>query len=174
MATIDPVLERYLALSRPTDKAQRTPIVHRSGLFGEKTTVFSHFPVEVSCAFSPTLSASFEEHRALAAPTQPIPTEIVGGDLLSIKRLLLWALCDHLTNKDIRSGIKTVPDAYLYSACNTYTPTTNLYLMLETIYRLDALASYRVAIVSRRTYVSSRSPCAKECRIRGRTPGLDA
>ena len=149
MATIDQALERYLALSRPIDKAKRTPIVHRSGLFSENTTIFSHFPVEVSCALSPRLSASYAEHKILAPSTEPITTEIVGGDLMSIKRLLLWALSDRLAGHDISTGVKTVPEAYLYIEPDQYTPTVNLHMMLEAVYRLEAPFPYRVAIVSR-------------------------
>ena len=147
MATVDPVLERYLALSRPVDKAKRTPIVHRSDLYGEKTTIFSHYPVEVSCALSPTLLASYAEHKTLAPSTEPIQTEIVGGDLLSINWLLLWALGDHLAEHDLASGVKTVPEAYLYTEYDQYTPTVNLHMMLEAVYRLEFPFCYRLAIV---------------------------
>ena len=89
MATIDAALERYLTLLRPIDKANRMPVLHRSSVFGTYTnTIFSHYPAEVSCAFSPTLSASYAEHKAVSSPTDAIQTEIVGGDFLSIKRLL--------------------------------------------------------------------------------------
>ena len=149
MATIDDALERYLALSRPFKKAERTPIVHHSDLFTDNTTIFSHYPVEVSCALSPKLSASFAEHKNLDTGTEPIQTEIVGGDLLSIKRLLLWALSDHLAGKDLTCGVKTVPEAYLYVEPGQYTPTVNLYMMLEAVYRLEAPFGYKVAIVKR-------------------------
>ena len=149
MATIDEALERYLALSWPVDKAKRTPIVHRSDLFSDNTTIFSHYPVEVTCALSPTLSTSFAEHKTLDNGTEPIETEIVGGDLLSIKRLLLWALSDHLAGKDLRSGIKTVPEAYLYTEPGQYTPTVILHMMLEAVYCLELPFCYRVAIVQR-------------------------
>ena len=149
MATIDEALERYLILSRPIDKAKRTPIVHRSDLYGDNTIIFSHYPVEVSCIFSPTLSASFAEHKNLAPPTEPIWTEIVGGDLLSIKRLLLWALGDHLAGMDLTSGAKAVPEAYLYIDPGKYTPTVNLHMMLEAVYRLEVPFRYRIAIVKR-------------------------